>query len=267
MKTIIACTDFTPSSVNACRYAALLAGKLKCKLTVFNLFEAPVVHSNTGLYGISFAAQKTISQEKTIKLIDKLQEEFPGISINYFITGGSFDNALQDFTTQHNVEAAVLGLKAKSAFSRFIQGSHGVSLVRKINTPVIIVPESFKEHKLSRILIAVDNNEKLYKSSLNKLEEFAGASKAVVKPLYVRTEDELFKPMQQNLVVNGEKKTIKTIEARNIQEGIQKYTRSNKIDMVAILSKDHSVFYTLFSETNTKKIAFAVKVPVMAIHE
>jgi hypothetical protein len=51
MRTIIAGTDFSASSANACKYAALLAQRLKCKLVLFNLFEAPVVHSNIGLYG------------------------------------------------------------------------------------------------------------------------------------------------------------------------------------------------------------------------
>ena len=69
MKTIIATTDFTPSSLNACLYAGMLAQKLNCKLTVFNLFDIPVVHSNSGLYFISFASQKKHSELKMKKFL------------------------------------------------------------------------------------------------------------------------------------------------------------------------------------------------------
>ncbi|MEI8136012.1 MAG: universal stress protein [Bacteroidota bacterium] len=54
MKTIIAGTDFSASSVNACKYAAFLAQKLNCKLTLLNMFDAPIVHSNVLLSKYSY---------------------------------------------------------------------------------------------------------------------------------------------------------------------------------------------------------------------
>jgi nucleotide-binding universal stress UspA family protein len=267
MKTIIAATDFTPSSVNACKYAGLLADKLNCKLVLFNLFEAPVVHSNMGLYGISYTAQRQESQAKSIKLLDLLKKEFPKVKMEFFVTSGSFKEELENFTAHHLVEAAVMGLKAKNKISKFIYGSHGVNLVGKINAPVIIVPESYKDHKISNVILGIDNNEKLYKSSLLDLERFIKQTKASLKPVYVRTEDELFKPMQSEVLVNKTKLSIKTIEAKDIEDGIRKYCKSNKVDLVTILSKSHSTFYNLFSESVTKKIAFSTKVPVMSIHE
>ncbi len=59
MKTIIVGTDFSQSSLNACQYAASLAQKLICKRSLFNLFEAPVIHSNTGKYEVSYQGSAT----------------------------------------------------------------------------------------------------------------------------------------------------------------------------------------------------------------
>jgi nucleotide-binding universal stress UspA family protein len=267
MKTILAATDFTLSSINACRYAAMLADKLDCKLTLFNLFEAPVVHSNMGLYGISYKAQKQESETKSTKIIKALRAEFPKVKMDYFVTSGAFNEELEYFTAHHLVEAAVLGLKAKDRFSKFIYGSHGVNIAGKINCPVIIVPESYKEHKLSKVMLAIDNNEKLHKSSLLDLERFVQQTKTTLKPVYVRTEDELFKPMQNDIKFNGKALPIKTLEARDIEDGVKKFSKTHTIDLITILSKSHSVFYNLFSESVTRKIAFTAKVPVMAIHE
>jgi nucleotide-binding universal stress UspA family protein len=187
MKTIIAGTDFTPSSVNACKYAAFLAQKLNCKLTIFNMFEAPVIHSNVGLYGISFTTQKTISVNKTEKLIKELLELFPKIKIDQFVTNKGFKYELENYTNDHQIEAAVMGLATKSRISKFIYGSHGVDIAGKINCPVIIVPEKYKEHKLTKVLLAVDNNAKLLKSSLYDFENFIKESKAKLVILHVRT--------------------------------------------------------------------------------
>ena len=164
MKTIIAGTDFTPSSVNACKYAALLAQKLNCKLTIFNMFDAPVIHSNIGLYGITYSSTRKSTATKTLKLVTQLSKLFPKVQITSFITDNSFKSELEDFIVEHQVEAAVMGLEAKNRISRFLYGSHGVSIAGKIETPVIIVPENYKKHKLSKVLLAVNNTEKLYKS-------------------------------------------------------------------------------------------------------
>ncbi|MDO8998627.1 MAG: universal stress protein [Bacteroidota bacterium] len=267
MKTIITGTDFTPSSINACRYAAFLAEKLNCKLTIFNMFEAPIIHSNMGLFGISYTTQRKVSENKAAKLISDLQKLFPKIKINELVTSGSFKNELENFTNAHQVELMVMGLAAKDRISKFIYGSRGVNIAGKINCPVVIVPEKYTKHKLSTVLLAVDNNEKLYKSSLKGFEKFLQKSKAKLNLLHIRTENEVFDPVMKTIKINGEKLPISVINARDMQDGMKKCCAPGKVDLVTIISKEHSVFYNLFVESNTKKVAFVAKVPVMAIHE
>jgi nucleotide-binding universal stress UspA family protein len=267
MKTIIAGTDFTPSSINACKYAAMLADALKCKLTIFNLFEAPVIHSNMGLYGISYTSQRKISENKTDKLINEIQKSFPKLKINEIVTSGSFNYELENFANEHQVEAMVMGLAAKDRISKFIYGSHGVNIAGKIECPVIIVPEKYTKHKLSSVLMAVDNNEKLAKSSLTGFERFLKLTKAKLDLVHIRTKDELFHPLTFKMTINSKKLPIEIIKAKDIESGIKKSCSGVKYDLVAIISKKHSAFYNFFSESTTKKVAFVAKVPVISIHE
>ncbi len=267
MKTIIAGTDFTASSINACKYAAFLAQKLNCKLTIFNMFEAPVIHSNIGLYGISYTSQKTQSLDKTEHLIKELKTLFPKININKFITNKGFKFELENFTNSHQVEAAVMGLAAKNRISKFIYGSHGVDIAGKIDCPVIIVPEKYMEHRLAKVLLAVDNNEKLRKSSLYVFENFIKESKTKLAVLHVRTEDEIFNPLIDKLEINTKKLPIEIITAKDLQDGVKKYCVAGNIDLVTIISKTHSPFYNFFNESNAKKVAYVAKVPIMTIHE
>lgn len=267
MKTVIAGTDFSTSSINACRYAAELAQMSKCKLIIFNLFEAPVIHSNIGLFGFSYGAIKKASQDRTDKLIKQLKREFSKVNISAFATNGDFKNELENFTKAHRVEAAVMGLETKKRISKFIYGSHGINMVGKIDCPVIIVPSGYKIHKLSKVLLAVDNNEKLLKSSLKGFERFIKDTGSKLKLLHVRTDDEIFQPVITSLNINGKKLHIDVIKAKDFQDGVRKCCALGDISLVAIISKKHSIFYNLFSESNTKKIAFVSKLPVMSIHE
>ncbi len=267
MKTIIAGADFTASSENACKYAAFLAEKLQCKLVIFNLFEAPIIHSNVGLYGITYSAQKSESHKKAKQLIEQLKKQFPKIPIDYFSTFGGMKSELEAFVKAHRIEAAVMGLAAKDKISKFIYGSSGVNIAGKIDCPVIIVPSNYKKHSLSKVLLTVDNGEKLHRSSLSGFEKFLLHSKSKLKVLHVKTDEEFELSQFRTLKLADKTQKIDSIRSKDLQSGVKKFCAGAGFDLVAIISKKHSAFYNLFFESHTKKVAFASKVPVMAIHE
>ncbi len=268
MKTIIAGTDFSQSSYNAARYAATLARKSGCKLVLFNMFDVPLIHSNSGLYFVSYTSIKETSIGKLERFSKRLKKEFPGVEIDHFATAGSFTNELKNFTRGHSVEYVVMGLATKNKFSKFLYGSHSTDVVGKVSAPVIIVPEQYKEHKIKKVVLGVDNKEKLHKSPLKRFENFLKEMKEELKVLHVRTEEEIFDlDKKMSLALNRKKYPVEMLNESSLEKGMKKFTRENNVDLVTIISRQHSAFYNLFNETNTKQIAFASRVPVMAIHE
>lgn len=268
MRTIIAGVDFTQSSYNAARYAAMLAQKIDCKLVLFNMFDVPLIHSNSGLYFMSYNSIRDTSVDKLKKFLTRLSKEFPKLDMNYFVTTGSFVEEVNTFVKKHRVQMVVLGLASKNRFSKFIYGSHSTDIAGKVDAPVIIVPEQYKEHKLKTAVMAVDNREKLHKASLKRFDTFTKEAKLNVHLLHVLTEDELFDHKKnQKLEIGSKKYPIEVINESNLERGLKKYTLDSKIDLITIISRHHSAFYNMFNETHTKHIAFSSKVPVMAIHE
>jgi nucleotide-binding universal stress UspA family protein len=245
----------------------MLAQRLNCKLVIFNLFDAPVVHSNMGLYGISYSAERISHQNKVAQQIGKLQALFPFVKIAPFVTGGSFKEELKLFTEKHRVELAVMGMETKSKLNKYIYGSHGVSVAGRINAPVIIVPEKYKEHHLAHALLAVDNQEKLMKTSLSDLGRFLKQTHMDLTVTHIRTPDEIMIAPERSIRVNSAKHIVEVRHSATIETGLKKLCAEKSIDMVAIISRKHSAFYNFFSEAHTKTIAFAAKVPVMALHE
>lgn len=267
MKTIIAATDFSPSSVNACRYAAFLAQTIKCRLTIFNIFESPLIHSNVGMYGITYNSQRKESIVRSEKLTAKLEEEFPKIHVSFFVTAGDFKSELEDFAARHLVEAVIIGLKTKERFSKFIYGTRGIKLAGKINAPVIIVPDNYKSHQLGNVVVAVDNQEELRKTSMLAFGRFIKQTGAALRLIHIHTPDEFLEPAVEEIKINSTKFPIETIKCKNIDAGIKSFCDKNKSDLVVIISRKHSVFYNFFSESHTKRVAFSTRIPVMSIHE
>lgn len=268
MKTIIAGVDFTKSSYNAAKYAAMLAEKLHCKLVLFNMYDVPLIHSNSGLYFMSYTSIRDTSENNLKRFLSKLKREHAKLEIGCFVTTGSFRAEISSFIKKHQVQYVVMGLVTKNKFSKFLYGSHSTDLAGKLKSPVIIVPEQYKEHQLKKVLIGVDNSEKLHRSPLKNIGDFIKTTHAGLHVLHIRTEEELFDHNKiRDIKVNNKKYPIEILPESSIERGMKKYSLQNKVDLIGILSKKHSAFYNLFLESNTKSIAFASKVPVMAIHE
>lgn len=268
MKTILAGTDFTPSSVNACRYAALLAQKLNCKLVIFNMYQTPVYHSNMGLMGLSFPALKRESKQGIETVISQLSEDFPALRMIAFASPGVLKGELESFINKHRVAAVVMGLEAKDKLSKFIYGTKGVSIGGKLKAPVIIVPEQYRDHHAETLLLAVDNLKKLATGPLGQVAKFVKDGQLYLKVLHVRTPEEIIgQTIAKALKIGTVRQEIEMQKASTIEKGIKKYCNGNEIDMIVIVSRKHSVFYNLFNESVTKSMAFASKIPVMAIHE
>lgn len=268
MKTIIAGIDFTKSSYNAANYAAMLAQKLNCKLILFNMYEVPLIHSNSGLYFMSNAPIREESENKTTLFCKRLQKQHPRIEIGVFVSTGFFKQQLVSFIKKHKVQLVVMGMKYKDNLNKFIYGSHSTDIAGKINVPVIVVPDNFKIHTLNKVLLGVDNQEKLHKTPLTSFQNFTKETKSAITVLHVKTEDEIFNDKLKNtLKIGGRIHKIENFRSKTFIDGISAYTKQKKVDLIAIISKKHSVFYNLFNESNTKKISFTSKVPVMAIHE
>lgn len=267
MKTIIACTDFTESSENACNYAAMLAKKLNCKLLLFNLHETPFIHTNIGLVGVTNQSKVKLQKNSMPQLMSDLQKKYPDLEINRFVSNGKFKDEIKELSKLHKIQFAVLGLESKEKISKFIYGSHSIGLAGKIETSVIIVPSNYKKHELSRIVLTVDSNEKLNTKHLKNFEKFVKKAACDVSVLHVRSEDEIFHPLTLKVSINSKKIPVQFVKSQTLEDGLKTFYKKEKDDMIAILSKKHSSFFNLFLESHTKRIVFAVNVPVLSIHD
>jgi nucleotide-binding universal stress UspA family protein len=267
MQTIVAGTDFTKSSLNACNYAAMLAEKYMCRLVLFNLNDVSWIHSNSGLFLMDMYRTKRKNEHKVKKQLENLKTSFPKLDIATFVSSGSFKKEIKTFTEHHQVKLIVMGLAEKNRFYKSVYGSHGVDIAGKLEAPVIIVPEQFKKHTLTHVVLAVDNSDKLHLSSLKEVGFLIKTFKPKVDVLHCRTKEELFEPIKKIVKLNKVNYTIEVVPAKNLEKGISEFNLERLIDLVVIISKKHSMFYNLFAESNTHSIALDAKIPVMAIHE
>ena len=254
--------DFTKSSENALSYAVMLAEKSNYQITLFHVFDTPVVHANSGAYFVEYASLKQNFNNKLDEYRKKIADRHPLLKINVFTTFSSFKAEVDELVNKKKVQLVILGLETKTKLSKFIYGTTGVDIAGKINCPIIIVPEKYKAHKLESLLTAIDNKNKQHAKELKQLEKFATVFNCKITYLHIRTEDELIIEKNKNKEL-----AIETIEAKDFKSGIAKYLIKYPHDLTVIISHKHNFIYNMFAESNTKTIAFQSKIPVMSIHD
>jgi nucleotide-binding universal stress UspA family protein len=265
--SILVGIDYSKSSENALNYALHLAERFKTKVILLHVFEFPVVHTNSGLYVVDYKAVKAHDLEKLEKVRSKALQKFPTAVIECINTTDTLKSFIKDLAKKKVIDYVVLGLQTKDKLSKLLYSTTGVNLSTKIDCPVIIVPEKYKQHDLVHAVISVDNIHSIKKQNLEKALTFTKDYKCNSKLVHIQTQDEFMLVNQKNAQKEKAKWDIKTIKAVDFGKGIATYVKNNKTDMVVMFSHSHSVFYSLFNESNTKHIAFQSKVPVMAIHE
>lgn len=262
MRNVIAGTDFSIASVNACRYAAMLAKQIGGKLTLFNLYDAPVVHENAELE--KFEHDKNEKQME--KLLAKLVDDFPDVNINYKLTHGAFIDELSELVKSTGHSILVFGLAPKSWFQRFVYGSHSTALAGKVNTPVIIVPSSYRDHRLKKAIVAVDAKSDIYNAPLKTFSRLLESTNVKLMAVHVTGSDGKANLPEKTISINEKSFRINVVPSRSIEKGLNHFTEENNIDLITVLSKSHPVLENVFSESVTKRVAYTAKVPVLAIH-
>ncbi|MGE0567261.1 MAG: universal stress protein [Bacteroidia bacterium] len=266
-KNILVGIDYSKSSTNALHYALMLADRSKSKVTMFHVFEFPLVHTNSGLYLLNYRDVKKYDLEKMDKIKITAMKDFPNVKIELVNTTENIGSYIESEAKKKKIDYVVMGLETKSKIAEFIQGTTGVKLSTKINCPVIIVPEKYKTHDLVHAVVTVDNKENIKKRSMDKVDAFAKQHKCNRQILHIKTEDEFLMIYERKSKTDNKKWGVKSVESKDFLSGLKNYVKNNKVDLAIVFSHSHSMIYNMFNESNTKAIAFGLNVPVMAIHE
>ncbi len=265
---IIVGIDYTASSLNALKYAELLAYRSNCELLLFHLFEAPVLYTNSGLYFMSY---QSIEKNSKKKLEDYALKNLKASKVEYslYSANGVFENVIEYLLKKNKVHSVVLGLESKTKINKFIYGTSGTSIVGKVNCPIIIVPESYKKQSIGKSILAFDNAEKLSKTCLKNIKNYINTTQTKLDVFHIKTPLEVFSTKEVIDFKIDEKLVypVKIKKSSGIVEGIVNTAKSGKTQSIISISRRHSFIYRFFNESHTKEIAFQSKVPVVIIHE
>jgi len=266
MKTIIAPTDFSTVSLNACLYAAKLAGDINADLVLLHTMELPI---SVAEYPIGVDVFDEAGVENELEALkNKLSTETNNqVVIRIKNIVGSAEYEIKELCKTSRPFAVVMATHSSSMLDRFFLGSTTAYSTKHLRYPVIIVPHNARYKAIKKIALASDFKN-IYEVPTEEIERIVKLFNAEFKVFYAaKNEKVINRNSIGSVLLDHRLLTLKpqfhVVKDEDILMGITNLAKEHNIDMLIIIPKKHGPFH----KSQSSDFVFYSDVPVMAIHE
>ena len=275
MKTIIAPTDFSESSLNAVNYAADMACVIGANLSIIHACTFPKTFTEVTppIFNVTTLMEDA---EKELKLLkEKLSMRTGGsIKISTKVILGDVISVITKYCDNINPYAIVMGPEGKKGLEQFLLGGTTISSIRTLNWPLIIVPPGAKFTGIRKIGLACDFKDVADTIPLDDIKSLLKGNGKELHVMHVSpdNEDAFMEDVDEEAkwlqdIIGDLKPKYHFIEGKDFEKNIIDFAEKNNIDLLIVIPKKHNVFSKLFRHSFSRRLVLQSHIPVMAIHE
>ena len=159
MKTIIVPTDFSPAAINAMHYALNMARVINAGIMLLHVYQVPVSYNNSDipLPLMDIDELEKINEEKLQELKEAAERASSmKLKISTEVKLGDLADELETICTATQPFAIVMGTRGSGFVERLLVGSATLSVMRRLNWPVLVVPPGAIFKGIQKIGFACD---------------------------------------------------------------------------------------------------------------
>ena len=281
MKRILVPVDFTPSSINAVKYATEMATALNMKVTLLHVLElyqytAWVQETEiiTPVFPINdIPKMEEVAIEKLSLLVEEQKKTNDDLSIDYVLLKGSFVFELIAQTAQNDTEFIVLSSFNNHDFLGNTKSNMRV-LYYESTCPIVIVPQNSHYVPIKNVLYATSLNSNDL-SVLQDLTETLAPFSPNIKIVHILShkpefDDQLkflgFQKLIEN-VLKYKKLKYNLIINKEIENAIKMNTEQDQDDLVVLIKENKRLLQSIFEHSHTQKLTRILQVPIILYSE
>ncbi len=277
MQKILFPTDFSSNSIHAFGYALKLADNIKADIITLHVYQYPILESNlidVPLYQAEVYQSLELNDFENYKshipILRKVakQHDLEHIKIENVLLQGDFVPTVLKTVEEQNVDYIVMGTQGASGIKEFFFGSSTATVMTSTNACVLAIPEESRYEPIKKIGFTTQFKTDEF-TALKKVVSVAKGFGASVECLYVKTsENEVESVIIANwkLLLKDENVNFHTIESNDVEGMILDFLDLHRINMLAMLNHRMGFWESLFRTSMTKRLAFHLKIPLLALH-
>lgn len=265
--------DFSQCAENALLYALEIKEKTGSEICLINISLMPGAYSQTGYY-YDDSQLEEIVQVNRDHLI-KMKKRIPALYGSQLETKAHITvvDGIKQRVEGGDIDMIVMGTKGLKGLNELLFGSHASQVLKETRIPTLVVPESYREHRLQKVALACDYQEmedpwetyvlvELCKVFKSKLEIFN------VNPLSEPiSADQAYQAAQLEDYLKRIQHSYQEIKNKDVEKGIFEYITQHHIDLLTMVPRRHSMLEKLFNASMTGKVVRDVRIPLLVLHD
>jgi len=191
------------------------------------------------------------------------------IKISNVLDYGNLINKIVKIVNDENIDFVVMGTKGATSLKETFLGTATTKVMNATKAIVFAIPENCEYKQIKKILFLTKYNFEDIEV-LKKVIEFATVFEAHIDCLHVKSphqkDNDAFKEEWQK-IAKDQDITLHTISNNDVEGIILEFIDLNKIDMITMHIYHKNFFKKLFQISLSKKLAFHINIPILAIPE
>lgn len=273
MKTILAPTDFSSSSINAVNYAADLALAVNAQLVLFTAVQFPIAISELSMPESIMDEIIDLGNSDLENLANDIKERTNGkVSIYSEVMFGPVEQQIELMSAQKRPLAIVMGIKPGKSFQRGLMGSTLFHTMNHIAYPLLIIPENFHFSQIREIGFACDLENIEDSLPFESMKEWLSLCKARFHIIYVIVNNKEFRASQLNETITLQNHfgsfdpQFYFLEGSNLDNELNLFAKQHKLDLLIVMPRTYGLF-KVFHKKHSKNLITHSEIPVLSIHD
>ncbi|GGX18919.1 universal stress protein [Aquimarina muelleri] len=277
MKNILLPTDFSDNARNAIEYALQF---FKNELCTFHLLNVQKVSKYTTDDLMAAPANTSIHQsvisdakKKLEDLVEELKETYPNESYTFDAINDYdiFIDAIRQTVKSKNIDIIVMGTNGATGATEVVFGSNTLNVIRKIDCPTIVIPQGYTYKDPKNILYAIDYWDHFNAENIDPLMSTLLKYTSTLRILKIKEDDtvtvaDFDDKKHMNSFFKEIKPTFHSISNVPTALAINSFVQIMDMDMTAIFIQKETFLDRFFKGSETSKISYGTKVPLLIMH-
>lgn len=278
MKAILLPTDFSENSWNAIAYAMHFFRDVSCHFYVLHINSLQPI-SQEYLHAQQILEVQQIStqsvKKRLVKLITSIKTQFPNNKHRFFaITDdGFFIESMRKQVAEKRIDLIVMGTKGATGIKKLTIGSNTGAVITKVKCTTLIVPENATFTLPEEIAFPTDFSLFYGVKTLEPVFEILERFSSCLRILHVgQNEEHLTTDQSKNKeflddYLNHRNHSFHFLTNKKIEESIQCFVESRKINMIAMVAKNLNYFEQILFHSRVQQMSYHTDLPFLVMHE
>jgi hypothetical protein len=193
------------------------------------------------------------------------------VDIEVMAKPGRATETILDTAKEIGAKWIVAGMKGTGHTLRRLLGSTAISLSRRTELPLIVVPEKATFRVPSAIALASDIADETNVHILDPLEELGLAceSKLFIVRVISKGMDEaverLVRPTRVKYYCKDLNPSFEFLNDEDVVHALHTFVQDHNVDIVAMMGHEYNLFDRIFARSEIKEMLFQTQVPLLIL--